>query len=79
MSYSNLRDEFLKALKPRVKDVSKYCLHSLRSGGASISANSGIKDRLFKRHGRWASESAKDGCIKDNLNERLSVSLSLGL
>jgi hypothetical protein len=31
---------------------------------------------MFKRHGRWTSESAKDGYVKDNLKERLSVSLS---
>ncbi|XP_053391932.1 uncharacterized protein LOC128554660 [Mercenaria mercenaria] len=79
MSYSNLREEFLRALKPHVKDIKKYCLHSLRSGGATVAANSGIKDRLFKRHGRWCSDSAKDGYVKDDLRERLSVSLSLGL
>lgn len=78
-SYTNLREQFLKALKPHVTDVSKYCLHSLRSGGASAAANSGVKDRLFKRHGRWISEFAKDGYVADNLEERLSVSLSLGL
>lgn len=79
MSYTNLRDEFITALSSHVKDVSKYCLHSLRSGGASAAANNGVKDRMFKRHGRWVSESAKDGYIKDNLQERLTVSLSLGL
>lgn len=79
MSYTNLRDEFLAALSPHVPDISKYCLHSLRSGGASAAANNGIKDRMFKRHGRWISDAAKDGYIKDNLKERLSVSLSLGL
>ncbi|KAK3083447.1 hypothetical protein FSP39_022942 [Pinctada imbricata] len=51
----------------------------LRSGGASAAANFGIPDRLFKRHGRWKSETAKDGYIKDNLQERLSVSQNLGL
>lgn len=79
MSYTNLREQFLEALRPHVGDVSKYCLHSLRSGGASAAANSGVKDRMFKRHGRWLSDKAKDGYVKDNLEERLSVSLSLGL
>lgn len=79
MSYTNLRDLFLKAIKPHVHDVSKYGLHSLRSGGATTAANKGIKDRMFKRHGRWASESAKDGYVKDNLSERLMVSKCLGL
>ena len=79
MSYSNLRDLFIEALSPYVSDVKRYCLHSLRSGGATAAANNGVKDRLLKRHGRWVSENAKDGYIKDNINERLSVSLSLGL
>ena len=39
----------------------------------------GIADILFKRHGRWKSETAKDGYIKDALENRLSVSKSLGL
>ncbi|XP_068203660.1 uncharacterized protein [Palaemon carinicauda] len=79
MSYTNLRNEFLRALAPHVSDIKKYCLHSLRSGGASCAANRGVKDRLFKRHGRWLSDSAKDGYVKDSLQERLSVSLTLGL
>ena len=79
LSYSNLRALFLDAFKPHVNDISKYCLHSLRSGGASEAANRGIPDRLFKRHGRWLSESAKDGYIKDSVDERLKVSRSLGL
>ena len=79
MSYTNLRDEFLAALSPHVNDISKFCLLSLRAGGASAAANNGVKDRMFKRHGRWVSESAKDGYIKDSLKERLAVSLSLGL
>lgn len=79
MSYTNMREIFLEALEPHVDDVKKYCLHSLRSGGATIAANNGVKDRLFKRHGLWISESAKDGYIKDSIHERLTVSLSLGL
>ena len=57
----------------------EHCLHSLRSAGATSAANRGIPDRLFKRHGRWRSENAKDGYIKDSVEERLRVSQSLGL
>lgn len=73
MSSTNLCDEFLVALSPHVHDISKYCLHSLHSGGASAAANNEIKDRMFKLPGRWISDSAKDGYIKDNLKERLSA------
>lgn len=79
LSYTSLRENFLEAIAPHVDDISKYCLHSLRSGGATAAANRGIKDRMFKRHGRWSSENAKDGYIKDDLHNLLSVSLSLGL
>ena len=56
-----------------------FGLHSLRSGGATSAANAGVPDRLFKRHGRWRSENAKDYCIKDDLKALLSVSLALGI
>ena len=79
MSYTYLRELFIEAIKPHVENEKKYCLHSLRSGGASAAANSGIRDRLFKRHGRWVSENAKDGYVKDNIEERLLVSQSLGI
>lgn len=78
LSYSKFRDLFLQAFKPRVQDVSKYCVHSLRAGGATPVANNGIPDRLFKRHGRWQSENAKDGYVKSSVDERLRVSMSLG-
>jgi len=58
LAYSNLK-LFIDAVKPFVKDVKSFCVHSLRSGGATAAANRGIPDRLFKRHGRWSSESAK--------------------
>ena len=47
--------------------IPKFGLHSLRSGGATDAAYSDIPDRLFKRHGRWRSESAKHGYDKDSL------------
>ena len=79
MSYTTLRELFIEAFTPHVDDIKKYCLHSLRSGGATAAANSGVKDRMFKRHGRWASDSAKDGYVKDNFQERIYVSQCLGL
>jgi hypothetical protein len=32
-----------------------------------------------KKHGRWRSETAKDGYVKDSLPDRLSVSKKIGL
>lgn len=56
-----------------------YGLHSLRARGASATANGQVTDRLFERNGRWKSDKAKDGYIKDNTLSLLSVSLSLGI
>ena len=79
MTYSRMREVFIEAFLPLVPDIKKYGLHSLRAGGATSAANRGVPDRLFKRIGRWRSEKAKDGYVKDELSERLSVSKSLGI
>lgn len=78
ISYSRARELVQEAFQG-ITDVSKISLHSLRSGGASAAANAGIPDRLFKRHGRWSSETAKDVYVKDNLDSLLSVSRSLDI
>lgn len=78
ISYTRAR-ELVKDAFRGLTDVSKLSLHSLRAGGATSAANAGIPDRLFKRHGRWASENAKDGYVKDNFNSRLLVTRSLGI
>ena len=79
LRYSRLRELVLEAFKEIVPDISAIGTHSLRSGGATAAANAGVPDRLFKRHGRWASESAKDGYVQDSLSSRLSVSKALGI
>ena len=74
LSYSRLRELVLKAFKDIIPDISTIGKHSLRSGGATAAANAGVPDQLFKRHGGWASESAKDGYVQDSLSAHLSVS-----
>lgn len=54
-------------------------LHSLRSDGATAAATAHVEDRLFKKHGRWKTDCAKDGYIKENISERLSVTKNLGI
>lgn len=79
ISYSSIREAFKRDLKSVGADPSKFGLHSLRSGGATMAANSGVNDRVFQRHGRWKSVQAKDTYIDDDLAQRLSVSKFLGL
>ena len=79
LSYTRAREIVLAALGQIGLKKSDFGLHSLRSGGATAAAQAGIPDRMFKRHGRWKSEKVKDGYVKDNLAELLSVSRALGL
>lgn len=79
LSYTSMREIFLRALSKVGEEPRKFGLHSLRSGGATAAANADIPDRLFKAHGRWRSKTAKDGYGKDNINNILSVSKNLGL
>lgn len=79
LSYTRMRELFLAKWKELGFDASQFGLHSLRAGGATAAANAGVPDRLFKRHGRWRSELAKDGYVKDSREAMLSVTESLKL
>ena len=74
---------FSELLKQKLMDLGfpavEFTPHSLRSGEATAAAGAGIPDRIFKRHGRWKSENAKDGYVQDSLEKRLSVTKNLGL
>ena len=78
LSYTRVGELVKEAFKDSI-DSSFIGVYSLRAGGASVAANSEIPDTLFKRHGRWLSEKAKNGYVKDDLKERLSVTRSLGI
>ena len=78
ISYTCLRDLF-KKIADLGLPPSNFGLHSLRAGGATAATNAKVPDRLFKRHGRWKSENAKDGYVKDQVQSRLEVSRNLGL
>ena len=79
LSYTRSREIILKTFSEIGLKSVKFGLHSLRSGGATAAEKAGVKDRLFKRHGRWRSENAKDCYVKDNLKELLTVSRNLGV
>jgi len=74
---------FSELLKQKLQDLGfppvEFSPHSLRSGGATAVAGAGIPDRIFKCHGCWKSENAKDGYVKNTLENRLSVTKNLGL
>ena len=58
ISYSTFRRPFRKDLQSLGVEPSKFGLHSLRSGGATMAANNGVNDWVFQRHGRWKSVQA---------------------
>ena len=79
LSYTRLRELLLSKISQLGYDPTLFSMHSLRAGGATAAANAGVEDRLFKRHGRWKSETAKDGYVKDSVERRLEVSKQLGI
>ena len=79
LSYSRAQEILLEKIKAMGWDPSQFGMHSLRAGGATAAANGGVPDRLFKRHGRWRSATAKHGYVKDSVENHLEVSKHLGL
>ena len=56
-----------------------FDLHSLQVGGASAAAQAGVPDQLFRQHGRWKSETAKDSFVEESKENHLSASKSWDL
>ena len=80
LSYTRMRELVLSKFHDLGFDEKVFGLHSFHAGGATAAANNpDIPERHFKWHGRWRSEGAKDGYIKDSEESRLSVSKGLGL
>ena len=61
-------------LKPEV-----YGLHSMRSGGASLSAALGLLNCFIMHHGGWRSESSTNRYIKETKDALLDTSKSFKL
>ncbi|XP_073259587.1 uncharacterized protein [Porites lutea] len=79
LSASRAGEILKRKLKAIRLDPSKFSSHSFRSGGATSAANLNVPDRLFKVHGRWRSDSAKDGYVHDKVDSRLYVPLHIGI
>ena len=79
ISYTRAREELLSYLGKICQSPKQYGWHSFRHGGATQAANAKVPDRLLKKHGRWASDSAKNGYVHEDLVSRLSVTSGLGI
>ena len=78
-TYTRMRELLRKELVQLGYSPDSFGIHSLRAGGATAAANTGIQDRTFKWHGHWKTDGAKDGYTKDSIEKRLEVSNQLGL
>ena len=79
LTYSHLRELLLDRLWVLGYPADQFGVHSLRASEATAAAGSGVPDRLFKRQGRWKSDTAKDGCVEDAVEGRLKVTQDLGI
>jgi hypothetical protein len=78
-AYTTLLGWFKDAALMLELDPKLYGTHSGRRGGATGAAATDVADRLFKQHGHWRSERAKDLYMVERLPARLSVTKNLGL
>ena len=83
MKYSQCRQLVLKALErvlglPRSEVTKLFGTQSLRAGGATCVAHD-VPDRVFQRHGAWASAEIKNEYVKDTLEVKPAVTKAMGL
>ncbi|CAC5388831.1 unnamed protein product [Mytilus coruscus] len=79
LSYTRTREIVSTDLAEFGCSINDFGLQSCRAGRATAAAQNDISGRLFKMHGRWKSDRAKDGYMLENLQKRLSVSKNLGI
>ena len=71
--------ELFKLGMEKSNTFGNYSLHSLRSGGASAAAENNVNERLISKHGRWASDRARNMYIRDSIKNRLDITKKLGI
>ena len=79
LTYKSARKELRLYMHCLGYEPSRFSWHSFRHGGATGAANAGVSERLFKKHGRWRSETAKDGYVHESLEQLLGVTKMLNL
>ena len=78
-SYSRALDWFKIQLNRIHWDPNLYGSHSLRSGGASLTASNMFLDRLIMRHGGWQSVGSKNRYFNESIDPLLRISRASGL
>ena len=75
VSVSTPRKEFRKFIEPYVDDISKYSMHSMRSGAASNPACRRISGDLLDMRAGW--RSSKNRYVSHIVKDRLNSSKAL--
>ena len=79
VSYTTLREQFRKHVKPFVDDIAKYGTHSIKSGAASNPACRSVSADLLDMHAGWRCANSKNRYIKHTVSDRLKVARSIAL
>ena len=79
VSYTILREEFRKYVKPFVDDIATYCTHSIKSGAASNPACRNVSADMLDMHAGWKCANSKNRYNKHTVNDRLKVAQSIAL
>ena len=77
ISYQSLRRGMLEVFQEVGLPKEKFGTHSMRSGGATLAANSGVPDRLWMEHGGWKSFRSAVGYVKTSSEAKASVTKAM--
>ena len=78
LAYSTLSEMFKNRFANIGYEDKSLSLHSLRAGGVTLAVEQGVPERLYKEHGRWASDAVQD-YITENVENKLSVTKALDM
>ena len=78
LSHSTLSDMFRNRIAAAGFDHTSFSLHSLRAGGVTLAAEQGVDEKLYKSHGRWASDVVR-AYVTETEQNKLSVTTDMDL
>jgi len=79
VSYTTLRKEFRKYVKPFVDDIASYGTHSIKSGAASNPECKSISADLLDMYAGWKCATSENRYIKHTVSDRLKVARSIAV
>lgn len=77
LPYKTCRELFLAKFAAVGLDTALFGTHSCRAGGATLAANLGVPDKLWREHGGWRSARAAQGYVKTAHTLKLGVTQAM--